>query len=183
MVAWPVLHRPRGKSSIIVPSGGADCSAWLAFRSALARIEAQTVERPPVQVPGSFPATLPPLAVQSEARMPYHPDWLLSEQQAETLVHCWRSLGGCTCAAAWLSAAGIIGLLLSWCLTAACCCMRAPQLQLKQLTELESHLATLGAAIPDLTATSGYLEALSISTRPVQARACLLPNAAGPSQS
>lgn len=46
--------RPRGKSSIIVPSGGVDCSAWLAFRSALARIEAQTLERPPVQVLGSL---------------------------------------------------------------------------------------------------------------------------------
>ncbi len=33
-----------------MPSGGADCSAWLAFRSVLARIEAQTTEVAPVQV-------------------------------------------------------------------------------------------------------------------------------------
>ena len=42
--------RPRGRSSIIVPSGGADCSAWLAFRSVLARIESRTMNRPPLEV-------------------------------------------------------------------------------------------------------------------------------------
>lgn len=48
--------RPRGRSSIIVPSGGADCSAWLAFRSVLARIEARTTNMPPIQVPDALPA-------------------------------------------------------------------------------------------------------------------------------
>ena len=48
--------------------------------------------------------------------------------------------------------------------------MLPTQLQLSQLTELESHLANLGAAIPDLSQTTGYLEALSISSRPVQVR-------------
>ncbi|CAK0753202.1 hypothetical protein CVIRNUC_002203 [Coccomyxa viridis] len=41
---------PRGRSSIIVPSGGADCSAWLAFRSVLARIESRTMNRPPLEL-------------------------------------------------------------------------------------------------------------------------------------
>ena len=45
------ICRPRGRSSIIVPSGGADCPAWLAFRGVLARIEARTMNRPPIQVP------------------------------------------------------------------------------------------------------------------------------------
>ena len=50
------------------------------------------------------------------------------------------------------------------------------QLQLSQLTELESHLANLGAAIPDLSQTTGYLEALSISNRPVQVRRQPVPS-------
>ena len=34
------LCRPRGRSSIIIPAGGAAASAWGTFRDALARIEA-----------------------------------------------------------------------------------------------------------------------------------------------
>ena len=49
----------------------------------------------------------------------------------------------------------------------------ASQLQLKQLTELESHLATLGATIPHLASTTGYLGALSIAPSPMQVAAPL----------
>ena len=42
------------------------------------------------------------------------------------------------------------------------------QLQLSRLSELETHLASLGARIPDLAQTTSYLDAFSISSRPMQ---------------
>jgi len=54
--------RPRGRSSIIIPAGGANCVAWAAFRDALLRMEGASgqvlieVRRPGQPQPGVGPA-------------------------------------------------------------------------------------------------------------------------------
>jgi hypothetical protein len=45
------LIRPKGRSHIMVPGGGANAEGWTAFRDALARIEAYTSQAGPTQVP------------------------------------------------------------------------------------------------------------------------------------
>ena len=44
------LIRPKGRSHIMVPGGGANAEGWTAFRDALARIEAYTSQAGPTQV-------------------------------------------------------------------------------------------------------------------------------------
>lgn len=49
------LSRPKGRSHIMVPCGGANSEGWLAFRDALSRIEAYTSQAAPAQVSAESP--------------------------------------------------------------------------------------------------------------------------------
>lgn len=51
--------RPKGRSHIMVPCGGANAEGWLAFRDALARIETFTSQTAPAQVSADSPAESP----------------------------------------------------------------------------------------------------------------------------
>ena len=64
------IYRPRGRSSIIIPAGGAATTAWGTFRDALSRIEAAG-QQVPARLP--FPAAfLSKVCLQSHAnRMSY----------------------------------------------------------------------------------------------------------------
>lgn len=61
------LNRPKGRSHIMVPGGGANAEGWTAFRDALARIEAYTSQAGPTPVRFSVHLTIISSALNNTA--------------------------------------------------------------------------------------------------------------------